>query len=93
MPGRGGDELLAWWLGCFYKEKANWLEDNPLHGENLPSFGLWSVKKHLFLSVPALLMLSALRFIYSGSGCLGRCPEAGSLQWKGLLFAVPPAQG
>lgn len=51
MPGQGRGELVAWWLGCFYKEKENWLEDRPLHGENIPSFGQWSVKKRPFSSL------------------------------------------
>lgn len=93
MPGQGGDELVVWWLGCFYKEKENWLEDSPLHEENLLSFGLWLVKKDLFSSLFLPCWLSLL----SGSFTLVldihvHVPWLG-LQWKGLLFAVPPAQG
>lgn len=57
------------------------------------SFLLWAVVswEGSLLSVLALLALSALRFIHSSSG--RPCPVAGCLQWKGLLFAVPPAQG
>lgn len=50
VPGQGGHELVVWWLGCFYKEKENWLEDSPLHEENLLSVGLWLVKKGPFSS-------------------------------------------
>lgn len=57
---------------------------------------LWAVvgeEVSLSLTVPARLTLSALRPSHSGSGRPGPCAVAGCLWWKGLLFAVPPAQG
>lgn len=57
---------------------------------------LWAVvgeEASLFLTGPARLTLSALGSSYSASGRPSPCAVAGCLRWKGLLFAVPPAQG
>lgn len=63
------------------------------HGGKTPPLGCGGWRRVLFPFCSALLVLSALRFIHSGSGRLGPCPMAGWLRWKGLLFVVLPAQG
>lgn len=63
---------MAWWLGLqgegrlVSRESSGWIKSSLL----------WAVvgeKESPFLSVPALLMLSALMLALSGSGCLAPC--------------------
>lgn len=78
--GMGGKGLVAWWLGLkgegrlVSRQSSGWIKSSLL----------WVGEEgSRFLSVPVLLMLSALRLTHSGAGHLARCLWLGVCSGKG----------